>query len=216
MSRDHPNWQETIDVLESPGKVDEGTGKHLVDCPRCRLVADRARALLATFEVARVGGPSEALKDQTWILLQDDLRSRAQRRGEGTEPGEHVFRGAVSRMQEILATLVADSLRPSLSVRGTTFAAPRALVYEAADFAVSLSITPDPKGETVSIMGQLIPKLADSVPQGGRVELDAGPIHLEEAISSLGEFRFRDVPKGKIEIVVSVGDLRIRLAPLPS
>jgi hypothetical protein len=119
-------------------------------------------------------------------------------------------------MQEIWATLVADSLKPSLSVRGTTYAAPRALVYEAADFAISISITPDPGVETVRIMGQLIPKLADSVPEGGHVELHSGSTHLEEAISNLGEFRFRDVPKDKIEIVVAVGDLRIRLAPLPS
>jgi hypothetical protein len=215
MSRRHPTWEGTIETLESPGGVDQRTGKHLEDCPRCRLVANGARVLLATLEDAGIGGPSEALKDQTWVLLREDLQSRAQRHGDWPESADRAFRGAVSRVKEIWATIVADSLKPSLSVRGTTYAAPRALVYEAADFAISVSITPDPGGETVSIMGQLIPKLADSVPEGGRVELNAGPTHLEDAISNLGEFRFRDIPKGRIEIVVAVGDLRIRLAPLP-
>lgn len=208
MRSKHPSWQEILDAIERPDGG-ESVLAHIDECPRCAAESEEARVLLETFDAAEVRDPSSALMERTLEALRRELRSR--REAEAASTGPTGSLGA--KIREVWATLVADSLKPSLAVRGATHAVPRSLVYETDDFAISLSLGSRSTAKTMSVLGQLIPKRADSLPPGGRIELKAGGSLLQTQISEYGEFRFRDVPQAELEIGVCLGDYRILLTP---
>jgi hypothetical protein len=227
MKSKHASWEEIIDVLAGGASV-AGLPEHLESCARCTARAGEVREILAALEDLTDSRPSPRLVEATWSRLREVLAASAARRGRSGGLLESLGK----RMREVAASLVADSMRPSPAVRGTVDAAPRTVVYETDDFAVSVSLSfgPDLESWDVSgrrpgdvrleeqsrgsIRGQVIPRTADAIPEGGSVMLRAGGSLHEAHLSAHGEFGFRDVPKGDLEFLVLVGGVQIRLAPL--
>jgi hypothetical protein len=216
MKSRHPGWLEIVEAVEH-GAPGGALGDHVKTCPLCGQWAAEVRGMLETFRDAADSRPPEALMERTWIRLREALEATkptgAQRLAAGLG---RLAERAGSRIRDVWAALVADSLRPSLAVRGSTVATPRALVYETDDFAVSLSFTHDPKRKRLHVMGQVIPKgSVQGSLEGGRVEIGAGEDRIEAPLSAHGEFRFRDISSAApLELSVLLRDQRIRFEPL--
>jgi len=112
--------------------------------------------------------------------------------------------GPLGAIKEIWASLATGFLTPAHALRGGSTETPEVRVYEAGDYAVSLSLRRQGHA-TRCVLGRIVPKAAAGLPPGlvvlrvGQHEqsLDPGP-H--------GGFRFDDVPEGSIQLDVRLGD----------
>jgi hypothetical protein len=166
-----------------------------------------AEALVESMFLAGARDPGPNLIARTWAAI---LRDSATRRARELAAG---VRAAVA---EIWATLSADSLQPSAAVRGADDAMPRLLVYETADYSVSLSFVPAAEQGSTDIIGQVVPKSALELPQGGQVQVRNRPELDAYRVSEFGEFRISGLARAEgTSLTVAFPEMRIHLGPLP-
>jgi hypothetical protein len=205
MSGSHCGWEELV------AHVFDGTPlndpKHLEACETCSSSRRWLDALARGFELAAIPQPSPELVDAAWARIREEQR----------EPVRGRERGAAERLREgireVLATLTRDSLAPGFAVRSADVAAPRLLVFETADFAISVSL--DRSAETVDVHGQIVPKGKRSAALAGTVRVHAGGRTLEAALSSFGEFAFETLPMQPLTLAIEIGETRIGLSVNP-
>ena len=167
--------------------------------------------MLGALEFAAEPGPTKSLIDQAWreMVASESAESVP-------EAGiVDLLRKTKDKFDELVANLVADSLTPSHAVRGTSLASPRLVVYETTEFSVSLSLSPIQKEGGLEILGHVMPKLADSIPPGGRAILRGASAPTVTPLSKHGEFRFAAAGGKKVRIDVEIGKYRIVVGPLP-
>jgi hypothetical protein len=213
MREKHASWQEILESIESPAKVDPSIRANLRSCRQCARLVEDARQMLRLFTDARLPEPPRALAEKTLAQLRTRLRGEAlpaeweQLKQELRE----ALRRSAAKLTEIRATLVADSLRPSLAVRGPRQAGPRTLLFETDAFSVAVSLASGERGKEYEVMGQVAPKRGASLPPGGWVVVESGQATHECPITDLGQFTLQGVQPDIEEMTVVLGDSRIRL-----
>jgi len=204
----HVNWEEILDYCEGERPPDDPVGEHILHCRRCRELLARAEATLHLLARGRDLQPPADAVDKAAEVLQAELRGLSQ-----PMPGRTVT-GGLERLREVLATLVADSLVPSPTVRGAAEGGgPRVLLYETDDYAVTLSLPPATKcSPPDAVLGQIVPRRGDILPAGGRAILNYRDARYEEAVSEDGEFRFDAIPSSPEGLSILLADTIIRLS----
>lgn len=204
----HFDWEEILDRLEGRHAAEPEFSAHLETCDPCQTLRSEARALLGAMTLAATPEPSAILRARTWA----QIASESARAKLGS-----IAAGAMAAAKEILATLVADSLQPSLAVRGVTSAAPRLLVYETPEYSVSLSLQDSSASGRHDIVGNLMPKLAAEIPNGAHMQVEDHPELGSVPISEFGEFRIEglEVVPGTM-LAIDLPEMRIHVGPLPA
>jgi hypothetical protein len=151
---------------------------------------------------------------------------RAERRGR--QPARRIVERLRSRVGDLWAIPVADSLRASPALRGgpLTTDEPRVVVFDAGPFGVSISLGRAASGRGADITGQVFPNEAPTIPPGGRVTLSVGDAispggtppaqgTREVPLGEHGEFRLEGVPLGVVaELAIEIAGSCIRVGPL--
>ncbi len=210
--RGHPSWESIVRSAEArlQGRAIDGEELRAVEsharrCKRCASLLEDAERLLTSFaSVAELPSPPEAL-----------VRSTTDRLLAGVRPGKMSVRErlevAAGVAREVLASLVADSLSPSPVLRGAATAeAPRTLLFEAPGFSIAVSVFPSGPGR-VNVLGQISPLRAGVVPlEGQEVVLEAAGRTWTTRLSAYGEFAFRHLPRGTMEVSFLLAGSRLR------
>jgi len=177
--------------------MDANTRNHIETCEQCRSDLSWLQWL------AGFGVRENTYDPPTWALAN----------------AENVFKlkkpGLVTIAKEIVASLVYDSFNEPLpfGVRQRDLPARQAL-YQTGDVHLDLKIEAgDEKG---LIIGQIVADKADMDVAGLQIEItQAGQVISKSSTNALGEFIFRNLPKGNYELQVVVSDTMVKLPPLP-
>lgn len=125
------------------------------------------------------------------------------------------LRGSLTRgLREVAASLVQESLLPSLAVRGATSAQPKLLVYETDEFAISVSFSGPPEATRLKLIGQVAPKVSPEIPSGGKIALWSDSETFFAEVNEHGEFSVDNVPRGDLHMDILLGDDCIQLSPI--
>lgn len=102
-----------------------------------------------------------------------------------------------------LAALVHDSMvdEPALALRGD--AGPRALTFEAPDLTIEIETERDGAGETLRLIGQLVP------PQAAQIAVRNGDELLATSADARGRFRAPGLSAGSLRLRCRLGDDRL-------
>ncbi len=196
-----------MDTAEaSMERVAAATTDHLAGCARCRAelaeLVRFARGLVVAGDVS----PDVAAINRALSQLRG-ARSSSDRAAAGL--GARIADG----LREIVATLVADSLRPSAAVRGAVSASPRLLVYDTDAYAISVSA--DREADRCVLRGQVTPTAADELPPRRTVTVraSASSTPTEADLNEFGEFVFDALPWGEFELTFTLGSDRVHIPP---
>jgi hypothetical protein len=201
----HWSWQEILDWVEKT--VDPTRDAHLETCSECGKRVEMARRLLARVGHARLSAPPEHLLDSAWERVRDEWEARGAPGESRESPAERVRRG----VRELWASLTADSLQPSLGVRGgSTTASPRMVRYETEDFAISISLSSDAASGAIAVRGQVVPLREGGLPPDGRFLVSEEGEEHEAAIDGFGEFQVSGLASGAKRAAIRIGDILIR------
>jgi hypothetical protein len=208
MTGKHFEWEQILDRVEGRLPMDAEFQSHLDGCPACAAARSDAERLRDAMLVAGAPEPGTLLIARTWAAILEDSVSRRVREAAS---------GIRSAARELWATLTADSLVPSAVVRSGDHATPRLLVYETPDYAVSLSFIPTEEKGRTDILGQVVPKNAMELPEGGEVHIANRPELEAYRMSEFGEFRIAGLTciEGS-HLTLAFPEMRIHLGPLPT
>jgi len=206
--REHYDWEQILDRVEGRIPSDPGFRSHLESCPACAGARAEAERLRDALLLAGAKEPGPLLVASTWAAILEDSVSRGVR---------DLASGIGAAAKELWATLTADSLAPSHAVRAADQATPRLLVYETPDYSVSLSFIPTEEKGRTDILGQVVPKNAMELPEGGEVRIANRPDLEAYRMSEFGEFRISGLTRIEgSHLTLAFPEMRIHLGPLPA
>ena len=211
MTSNHPSWEEIVDAVErSTGALRD----HLAGCPTCSKRAAEAARLIGLFREANLEEVPRSIVDEAHKKVVETLRTDSV---VASDPAGAFLRrfidGVGDGLQALWATLVADSHQANLAFRGSTYTAPRMLLYECPQFTISVSLNVGSEPDTIDVLGQVSPRATIDL-GGGVVGLKVNDDVHETTLSEFGEFAFYSVTEATLEIEVGVGDALVRLAPI--
>lgn len=211
MTTSHPSFEILLDLAEGRD-VSGDVRAHVDGCATCRPLAASAEALIAAMENAR---QLDEVPSNTRSAAMHAIRGEL---GRIANARPHVLESFLRRLGDearvLLAGLAGDSLQPSAATRsGGATAAPRMLLYETDGYEITVALSRAERG-TLDVSGQVTPMSGD-LPDGGVVGLRVGDHTDQTSLSELGDFAFRSVPGGELELEVGVGMSLIRLAAIP-
>jgi hypothetical protein len=201
----HFDWEQIVDRVEGRVPSDAEFRNHMQVCSSCGAVKAEAERMRDAMLLAGTPEPGPRLVARTWArILEDAVVQRAR----------DFAAGVRAAVEEVWATLSADSLLPSAAVRGIDHATPRLLVYETPEYSVSLSFYAAGKTGATDIVGQVVPKNAPELPGGGQVRISDQPDLYH--VTDFGEFRISGVEVTEsTRLTVAFPDLHIHIGPLP-
>lgn len=176
------------------------------------LRSEEMREVIWALELASCASVDSVTADGIW---------REVKRRAAVRPGAEVIRtartiwGEVSRgLREVVATLDQRTLRPAAAVRSAGEDRPRVLIYETDQYAVSLTFSGAPEATRVSMIGQIVPKAATSIPEGGRVAVFSDRETSLAAVNEFGEFSVSGVRRGSLHMDLLLGTESIQISPI--
>lgn len=185
------------DFVCGAANMDAQARMHIEDCEQCK-------------------------SDVTWLRQMSDFGVREKKYDPpewASTNAERLFKlkkpGLVTIAKEIVANLVYDSFNEPLpmGMRQRDLPARQAL-YRTENVQLDLKIElGDEKG---LIIGQVCADKGDMDITGLEIELtQKGEVIGKSRTNALGEFIFKDLPKGNYEVQVYVSDTMVKLPPLP-
>lgn len=205
MPEKHVSWEQVLDATESPHLVDLAVQTHIRDCRQCSQLAAKIRKLLSTLTDARLPNAPESLRAKAWEALRARLAAAED------APIRDALHEGRRKLREICATLIADSLRPSLAVRGSAPGGDRTLLYETPDLTIALSLSSGADGPRSEVLGQVTPKQGNILPDEMRAVAQCGDETAETTVSNAGDFTLCDLPGDPAEVDLHVKDTCVRL-----
>lgn len=194
----HPDWDSIWQELIMRGEPSPETLAHARECSACHDKVGRARRL-----DARLRSAGMARAPEPWV-------ERAVRRV--TKAAVLTQRTAIFT-DEILAELVADSLQPAMGVRGAPSGF-RTRVCRGAGFLVSMREEVSAQG--LEVRGQVVPPPQSDLPADGIAQLVTERDSELSSLSPHGEFIFGPLQGDVRELVLLLGDVRLRVPHLDS
>jgi hypothetical protein len=207
MAERHADWEELIEI--AIGGNDAPTNQHVSECATCREQLLIAREVVTSLFAAGVDEPGIGTINRAVRAVTAEAAE-----ARGASLADHVRSAVESLRDALVAGLVADSWTPSVAVRGATTAWPRVLVYETADHSISLSMTPGEIERSTSIVGQVVPRGSEVLPDPRRATLLGDGGERVTDLTEFGEFTFADA-LGATRLEILLGEQPICIDPLP-
>jgi len=106
-----------------------------------------------------------------------------------------------------IASLIFDDWRTLIHERFSGLDS-RQLLFRAGEFEIDLRI--DIHGETCALAGQIFPELANAM-----IRVESSQTTYEVRTSTFGEFYFDALPAGEYTLVITAGDVCLRIEKVP-
>lgn len=202
-----------ITIEPTPGDGENLTAErdHLLTCSSCAERAKEWRALLWSLALSSPD-PDPARVAEIWHEAK--RRAGLDPTSPPQTPADRFGAKLGATFRQLTASLRAESLQPSLAVRGSSVAAPRLLIFETDELAVSLSIATGPGAGRVRIVGGITPKTSRDLPRDGRVALFAGEQVIQASVTEQGEFTLEGILGGDLHLDITLGTDRIEISPI--
>lgn len=209
MTETHIDWRRIVEAAESPESVHPETRRHLESCDQCRRHLEDALSLLGLLAEARLPSPPQALVTETMTRLRERMRSAAHAECPHEETGPAALTRARQVLNQVLADLVADSLRPNFALRGQAVGVPRTLVYETADYSVAISLSQAETSPGWDILGQISPRKRDCLPPGGFAVVPGAVRGARAEVSPTGQFALKSLAPRIEQLLITIGGEQI-------
>lgn len=207
MSCSAVRYEDLLCIIDGDPTVQPTVTAHVSSCDDCGRRLARVRNVLVLLQLDARTAPSAALVTRTLEAMKRSASAGVPARSDGA------LTQVMEAARRLVATLVADSLLPSMAFRGVRAAMPRMLVYETEPYALCLSLSPGRSPGGTNVQGQIMPRHAARLPEGtATIEWRDG--RAREALSEFGEFRFDEVNATEVHVQIALGGTVINLAPL--
>jgi hypothetical protein len=189
----HLNTEVVLDLVE--GRLDHDQEsfwkRHLGSCEECRQEATRWRQLGLNLKRAHLKSAPDIDVHEAMAIFP--------------EPRNEEKRG----IRSVLASIVFDSgTEPAFAGARGTLPSARQLVMRAEEFDIHVKIWGD--ADHREMLGQLLPRSGQDFVQSARFHLLCNGERIEStAVDDLGEFRFTDVPDGKLSLQIDLPNLTV-------